>query len=96
MRSFKQLSALVLAAASALGASQAVHAEDLLTIGSAAPQLNVEHWVQNGNGKFKPVSKFENGKVYVLNSGRLGADLVFKACRIWLSCRRSTRTKVCS
>lgn len=38
----------------------------LLTIGSKAPALDVEHWVQNGNGKFKPVQKFEDGKVYVV------------------------------
>lgn len=41
-------------------------AADLLTIGSEAPPLNIEHWVQNGNGKFKPVTKFESGKVYVV------------------------------
>ncbi len=39
---------------------------DALTIGSDAPSLDVEHWVQNGNGKFKPVSEFEKGKVYVV------------------------------
>lgn len=39
---------------------------DLLTIGSKAPSLDVEHWVQNGKGKFKPVKKFEDGKVYVV------------------------------
>ena len=37
-----------------------------LTIGSKAPALDVEHWVQNGEGKFKPVTKFENGKVYIV------------------------------
>lgn len=37
-----------------------------LTIGSAAPALDVEHWVQDGKGKFKPVTKFEAGKVYVV------------------------------
>ena len=41
-------------------------ASDELGIGSDAPALNVEHWVQNGNGKFKPVTKFEKGKVYVV------------------------------
>ncbi|MEI7776745.1 MAG: TlpA family protein disulfide reductase, partial [Verrucomicrobiota bacterium] len=39
---------------------------DLLTIGSDAPALDIEHWVQNGNGKYKPVTKFANGKVYVV------------------------------
>lgn len=37
-----------------------------LTIGSKAPALDVEHWVQNGDGHFKPVTKFESGKVYIV------------------------------
>lgn len=37
-----------------------------LTIGSPAPELDIEHWVSNGKGKFKPVTKFEKGKVYVV------------------------------
>ena len=37
-----------------------------LGIGSKAPALNIEHWVQDGNGFFKPVTKFENDKVYVV------------------------------
>ena len=38
----------------------------LLTIGSKAPPINIEHWISNGNGKFKPVTKFAPGKVYVV------------------------------
>lgn len=41
-------------------------AEELLTVGSKAPTLNIEHWISQGRGNFKPVSKFENGKVYVV------------------------------
>jgi thiol-disulfide isomerase/thioredoxin len=37
-----------------------------LTVGSKAPDLNVEHWVSDGHGKFKPVTTFESGKVYVV------------------------------
>ncbi len=37
-----------------------------LTIGSQAPALDVEFWVQDGHGKFKPVEKFEPSKVYVV------------------------------
>ncbi|MCA9213812.1 MAG: redoxin domain-containing protein [Planctomycetales bacterium] len=37
-----------------------------LTIGSVAPELDIEHWVQDGEGKFKPVTKFEEGKVYIV------------------------------
>jgi thiol-disulfide isomerase/thioredoxin len=37
-----------------------------LTIGSPAPALDVEHWVQDGNGFFKPVTEFKPGKVYVV------------------------------
>ena len=31
-----------------------------------APALDIEHWIQDGNGFFKPVKKFEAGKVYVI------------------------------
>ena len=37
-----------------------------LGIGSKAPALDIEHWVQDGNGFFKPVTKFARGKVYVV------------------------------
>lgn len=39
---------------------------ELLTIGSKAPPLNIEHWFSTGNGKFKPVTRFTPGKVYVV------------------------------
>lgn len=39
---------------------------EALTIGSKAPELDVEHWISNGNGKFKPVSKFEKDHVYIV------------------------------
>lgn len=50
----------------ALIPSSSVRSADLLTVGSDAPPLNIEHWVQDGKGKFKPVTKFEKGKVYVV------------------------------
>ncbi len=37
-----------------------------LSIGSKAPPLEIEHWIQDGNGFFKPVTKFADGKVYVV------------------------------
>lgn len=37
-----------------------------MTIGSTAPALDIEHWVQDGNGKYKPVTDFADGKVYVV------------------------------
>jgi thiol-disulfide isomerase/thioredoxin len=49
-----------------LGTTVGIQADDALTIGSDAPALDVEHWVQDGNGKFKPVTKFDKGKVYVV------------------------------
>lgn len=39
---------------------------ETLTIGSPAPALDVEHWVQDGNGFFKPVTEFKPGNVYVV------------------------------
>lgn len=41
-------------------------ADEGLTIGSKAPALNVEHWVSDGKGAFKPVKEFQAGKVYVV------------------------------
>ncbi|MGB7342734.1 MAG: TlpA disulfide reductase family protein [Pirellulaceae bacterium] len=41
-------------------------AEQELTIGSPAPALDIEHWIQDGNGFFKPVTKFQKDKVYVV------------------------------
>lgn len=41
-------------------------ADELLTIGSRAPALDVEHWVQDGEGQFPHVKKFEKGRVYVV------------------------------
>ena len=52
--------ALMAACTTALGA------DELLTIGSDAPAIDVEHWVQDGKGKFKPVTEFAKGKVYVV------------------------------
>lgn len=40
--------------------------EKAFGIGSKAPALDVEHWVSNGNGAFKPVTKFEDGHVYIV------------------------------
>lgn len=44
--------------------TQAVRAD--LTIGSKAPNLDIEHWLSDGGGKLKPVTEFERGKVYVV------------------------------
>lgn len=41
-------------------------ASPALEIGSKAPSLDIEHWIQDGNGFFKPVTDFEKGKVYVI------------------------------
>ncbi|HUP76981.1 MAG TPA: TlpA disulfide reductase family protein [Pirellula sp.] len=41
-------------------------AADKLVVGSIAPKLNVEHWVQNGGGIFPKVTDFKSGRVYVV------------------------------
>lgn len=49
--------------------SPMVHAEKelpLLTIGSKAPELQIEHWLSTGEGRFQPVTKFEPGRVYLV------------------------------
>ncbi len=72
-RNVSLVAAFSLACTTALSASFADEKEEkkeedgpTLTIGSPAPALDVEHWVSNGHGKFKPVTKFEKGKVYVV------------------------------
>lgn len=40
--------------------------EEPLKIGSPAPNLDIEHWLSDGNGFFKPVKELEPGKVYVV------------------------------
>ena len=45
---------------------QHVLAEDTLEIGSSAPALDIQHWVQNGDGKFPRVTSFQKDKVYVV------------------------------
>ena len=58
---------LALATATLLVASPAfAHEAKQLTIGSVAPPLNIEHWLQNGDGKLAKVEKFEKGKVYLV------------------------------
>ena len=37
-----------------------------LSIGSDAPALDIEHWLQDGKGFFEPVKEFEDDKVYVI------------------------------
>ncbi|MEJ7590758.1 MAG: TlpA disulfide reductase family protein [Planctomycetaceae bacterium] len=54
------------AAEKPLGEKPAAAETPLLTIGSKAPPLDIEHWISNGNGKFKPVTKFAPGRVYVV------------------------------
>ncbi len=67
MTSFIRKTALAAAFFTATGGMLGLAtAADSLSIGSDAPALNVEHWIQDGNGKFKPVTKFEPGKVYVV------------------------------
>lgn len=58
------LSLALLAAVATLPA--ACLADEGLTIGSKAPSINVEHWVSDGKGAFKPVKEFQTGKVYVV------------------------------
>ena len=41
-------------------------AQDVLTIGSTAPALDIEHWVSDRGGDFSKITKFEEGKVYII------------------------------
>lgn len=63
---FRFASSIVISAAFVGLLASPSRAAELLTIGSQAPALNIEHWVQDGGGKFKPVTKFEANNVYVV------------------------------
>lgn len=43
-----------------------VTADDELSIGAEAPQLDIAHWLQDGEGFFQPVSEFKDNQVYVI------------------------------
>lgn len=47
-------------------ATEEAAAPVMLTIGSKAPSIDVEHWMSDGKGKFKAITDFEEGKVYVV------------------------------
>jgi thiol-disulfide isomerase/thioredoxin len=59
------LQAAALAMVSALLAGPATQAATL-AVGSKAPAVDIEHWVQDGEGRFAPVTTFVPGQVYVL------------------------------
>ncbi len=65
-----QLATLLAVLGIATSKSQSVNAQEIqkptLTIGSVAPDIDVQHWVSDGNGKFKPIKKFEADSVYVV------------------------------
>lgn len=67
---FRRLAALSIAAVvgsfGSFSVATSLAADDLLTIGSDAPALDIEHWVQNGEGKFGKVTEFKKDKVYVV------------------------------
>ncbi|HBE70263.1 MAG TPA: hypothetical protein DDW52_19105 [Planctomycetaceae bacterium] len=48
-----------------IGVSQ-TDAGELLTVGSKAPKLDIEHWIQDGGGRFEHVAELKKGKVYVI------------------------------
>lgn len=50
----------------AAAASTETAEPELLSIGSIAPALDIEHWVQNGGGAFEAVTVFTPGQVYVV------------------------------
>ena len=65
-RNFRTALVACVVATTAAAIPTLANAEDILTIGNAAPALDIEHWVQDGEGKFGKVTKFEKGKVYVV------------------------------
>lgn len=59
----------------------------LLGLGSPPPAIKVENWLRG-----QPLTSFQRGRVYIVEFGQLGADLVRRRCCIWLSYKRNTKT----
>lgn len=59
---------LVIVAAMVAAFQSTSTAEEMktLTVGDVAPALDIEHWVQDNDGKLAPVKEFEKGKVYIV------------------------------
>ncbi|TWU44966.1 Thiol:disulfide interchange protein TlpA [Novipirellula aureliae] len=66
LRTFAAATAVVGLIAFASQPTNALDAAGSFGVGSDAPALDVEHWIQDGNGFFKPVTDFQDGKVYVV------------------------------
>ena len=58
--------AALLLAAVAVPPPAAFAADQALTVGSKAPAIDIEHWLQTRGGHFEPVTEFAPGKVYVV------------------------------
>lgn len=59
-------SVLAVAIGLTLSSSGVSQESQRLTIGSQAPQLDIEHWLSSGNGKYKPVRTFEKDNIYII------------------------------
>ncbi|WP_235935050.1 TlpA disulfide reductase family protein [Candidatus Laterigemmans baculatus] len=53
-------------AANPAPAQDSAEAAEVLTIGSKAPPLDIEHYLHKDDDKFQPVTKFEEGKTYIV------------------------------
>lgn len=60
------LAQAALAVGSLLAAAPGPAPAEEFGIGSTAPAIDIEHWLQDRGGAFKPVKEFAAGKVYVI------------------------------
>jgi len=65
MRFIQSIAVLSIAIGFLGGAAMADDAE-LLTIGSVAPDLDIEHWIHEGEDPVNHVTSFKEGKVYIV------------------------------
>ncbi len=64
--SFSRLALGLAITATSLFTTASSGADELLTVGSKAPALDIEHWVSDRDGEMPKVTKFEDGKIYII------------------------------
>lgn len=59
--------------------SEPIWQKAALSVGDAAPAIDIEHWISDGGGKFSHIKEFEKGKVYIVEFWSMGCGPCIQA-----------------